>query len=453
MAMQGRRDVGLGVYSGILWLILCGGVGLAQERKVVLMEVSGTIDLGLAPYTRRVLQEAETLQATAVILRINTPGGRVDAAMQMRDALLDTPVDTIAFIDKEAYSAGALIALAAHRIYMTSGAVIGAATPVDQQGQKAGEKYVSAIRKLFRATAEHRGRPPEIAEAMVDEDVAIPGLIDQGKLLTLTTQEALQWRVADGQIDTFDLLLQHLQATADDVIRIPPNWAEALVRFLTHPMVASLLLSVGMLGLLAEVYTAGFGVAGTLGLASLGLFFGGHYLVGLAGWEEALLIALGLLLLGLEIVVIPGFGVVGMLGIIALGAGLFLSFLGQYPTPADLWRTGTMLFISLVVVALGTAGMVLLLPATPFWMRLRLGTRLVQQPEEAPLQESCPLAPELGLEGVTLTPLRPSGIGLFEGKRLDILSEGDYLPADTPVKIIHVEGNRLVVRSIASPPA
>lgn len=225
--MRVHQGICLGLGSVALLLMLRAEVRLAPATKLVLMDVSGTIDLGLAPYTKRVLREAEALGATAVILHINTPGGRVDAAIQMRDALLDTRLETIAFINKEAYSAGALIALAARKIYMTGGAVIGAATPVDQQGQKVGEKYVSAIRKLFRATAEHNGRPPEVAEAMVDEDVAIPGLIDKGKLLTLTTQEALTWQVADGQIDTLDLLLDHLQATHDDLIRIPTNWAES----------------------------------------------------------------------------------------------------------------------------------------------------------------------------------------------------------------------------------
>jgi membrane-bound serine protease (ClpP class) len=444
-----HRRVCLGVWAALL-LGLGQISGVAQRPDVVLMEVSGTIDLGLAPYTKRVLHEARERGAAAVILHINTPGGRVDAAMQMRDALLDASVETVAFINKEAYSAGALIALATDKIYMTGGAVIGAATPVTQQGQKAGEKHVSAIRKLFRATAERNGRPPEVAEAMVDEDVAIPGLIDQGKLLTLTTQEALQWGVADGQIDSLDLLLEHLNASRHDLVRIPVNWAESLVRFLTNPMIASLLLSVGMLGLLAEVYTAGFGIAGTLGLVSLGLFFGGHYLVGLAGWEEALLVGLGLLLLALEIFVIPGFGLAGILGIVALGAGLFLSVLGRFPTTDDLWRAATMLLVALVIVGLGAAGMVVLLPSAPFWARLRLGAQLGEKPSEPTTPEAPPPPPLLGIEGMTVTPLRPSGTGLFQGERLDICSEGEYIASGTPVRIVRVEGNRLMVRPVAA---
>jgi membrane-bound serine protease (ClpP class) len=453
MLERRQRFSSLGVCSGILLALLSLGISWAQDARVVLMSVSGTIDLGLAPYTSRVIREAEAMEATALILHINTPGGRLDAAIQMRDALLDAKLDTIAFIDKEAYSAGALIALAAKRIYMTGGAVIGAATPIDQSGQKVSEKYVSAIRKLFRATAEQNGRPPEIAEAMVDEDVAIPNLVEKGKLLTLTTQEALTWKVADGRFDTLDALLRHLHVSRGQLITIAPNWAELLVRVLTNPMLSSLLLSAGMLALLAELLSPGFGILGTIGLVSLALFFGSHYLVGLAGWEEALLIVAGLLLLAAELLIIPGFGVAGILGILALGAGLFLSFLGSYPAAEDIWRAGTTLLTSLLLMGVGTVVLLMLLPGLPMWSRLNLRTHLGKEPEgiPTPLKVRLPSA-RLGIQGMTLTPLRPAGIGLFDGERLDITSEGGYVPANTPVIIVRVEGNQLIVRPTPSPP-
>jgi membrane-bound serine protease (ClpP class) len=433
-------------YSVLASIILLGLTGLSQGATIVLMDVMGTIDLGLAPYTRRVLQEAENLQAAAVILHINTPGGRVDAAIQMRDALLDAQVDTIAFIDKEAYSAGALIALASQKIYMTGGAVIGAATPVNQQGQKVGEKYVSAIRKLFRATAEQNGRPPEIAEAMVDEDVAIPNLIEKGKLLTLTTQEALQWKVADGQIDTLEALLTHLNFSQASLIRIRPNWAESLIRVLTQPSISALLLLIGLLGLWGEFLSPGLGIGGVIGATSLALLLGSHYLVGLVGWEEVLLIGAGILLLALEILIIPGFGVAGVLGILVLGAGLFLSFLGSYPPPSEIWRVSMTMLMVFALVAVGAVVMFMLLPTTPIWSRLSLKTTLKKPPSSASSQGTLPASPWLGVSGITVTPLSPSGTGLFQGKRLDITSEGEYIPADTPVTIIHVVGNRPVVR-------
>jgi membrane-bound serine protease (ClpP class) len=445
------RALSLGIWAGALLFMVAASFGETQDRKVVLMSVSGTIDLGLAPYTSRMIRQAEEMGAAALILHINTPGGRVDAAIQMRDALLDARLDTIAFIDKEAYSAGALIALAAKQIYMTGGAVIGAATPVDQSGQKVSEKHVSAIRKLFRATAEQNGRPPEVAEAMVDEDVAIPGLIDKGKLLTLTTQEALQWKVADGRFDTLDAVLAHLHLSSAQLIRLQPNWAESLVRAITHPMVASLLLSVGMLGLLAELLSPGFGIPGGLGITSLALFFGGHYLVGLAGWEEALLIGTGVILLGAELLIIPGFGVTGILGLLTLGAGVFLSFLGSYPSAGDIWTAATGVLMSVGIIAVGAGVMIALLPGLPMWSRLNLRARLEPAPEPTVPPEGRMVSPWLGAQGVTLTPLRPAGTGLFRGDRLDIMSEGEYVPAATTVTIVRVEGNRIVVRTTTQP--
>jgi membrane-bound serine protease (ClpP class) len=183
----------------------------------------------------------------------------------------------------------------------------------------------------------------------------------------------------------------------------------------------------------------------------LALFFGGHYLVGLAGWEEALLIGAGAVLLGAELLIIPGFGVAGILGIVALGVGVFMSFLGSYPSPADMWRAATAVLTSMVFIAVGAGVMIALLPGLPIWSRLNLRTRLDDRSEPTSPPEARAASPWLGSQGFTLTPLRPAGTGLFQGVRLDIISEGDYVPANTPVTIVQVEGNRIVVRPAAAP--
>jgi membrane-bound serine protease (ClpP class) len=230
-------------------------------------------------------------------------------------------------------------------------------------------------------------------------------------------------------------------------VRAELNWAESLVRALTHPMVSSLLLSVGMLALLAELLSPGVGLPGAVGLIALALFFGSHYLVGLAGWEEALLIGAGLLLLAAELLIIPGFGVAGVLGIVALCAGLFLSFLGRYPAPGDIWRAATMLLTSLTIVAVGGGVLLFLLPSLPVWSRLNLRTQLRDTRRESvsPPEAHAPSA-WLGARGIALTPLRPAGTGLFQGERVDIISEGGYVAANTPITVVRVEGARVVVR-------
>jgi membrane-bound serine protease (ClpP class) len=187
-------------------------------------------------------------------------------------------VRTVAFINKRAISAGALISLATEKIAMAEGGTIGAATPVamGQPGapaQPVAEKTVSYMRKEFRATAEARKRPPLLAEAMVDADVDIPGVIDKGKLLTLTTDEALQHQVADVRANRVEGVLEFLELSGADMRLASQTWAETLVRFLTYPVVSSLLLTIGMLGLIVELRTPGLGVPGILGVTSLALFF------------------------------------------------------------------------------------------------------------------------------------------------------------------------------------
>jgi membrane-bound serine protease (ClpP class) len=274
--------VGLGLFAT---LVLNSSLFAQKTPVVYVAPIEGIIDLGLAPFVQRVLNEAAEEGAAAVILEINTFGGRVDAAVLIRDALLNARVRTVAFVNKRAISAGALISLAAEKIVMSGGGTIGAATPV-QMGQPGApaqpveEKTVSYVRKEFRATAESRKRPPLITEAMVDADVEIAGLIKKGKLLTLTTEEALKHKVADFRADTIATVLEQLGLTGADVRRAAPNWAENLVRFLTHPIVSSLLITIGMFGIILEIRTPGFGLPGGLGVTSLALFFWGHWLAG-----------------------------------------------------------------------------------------------------------------------------------------------------------------------------
>lgn len=348
---------------GLAALLAPAGPAYAQPARpvVVVVPVDGVIDLGLAPFIERALDEAVAANAAAVILEVNTFGGRVDAAVLIRDALLAARIPTVAFVNRRAISAGALISLAAERIAMAEGATIGAAAPV-QAGpggtQPASEKTVSYLRKEFRATAEARKRPPLLAEAMVDTDVEVPGVKPKGKLLTLTTAEALEHGVADFQADDLGALLARLDLAGAEVRRPPIAWAETLVRFLTHPIVASLLLMIGVLGILTEVQAPGLGVPGLVGLASFALFFWGHGLTRLAGWEEVILIGAGLVLLGIEVFVLPGFGIAGTLGLVAVLLGLGLSLVGPGATwMAVFWAVGRVV-LSLVVALV--AGLVLL---------------------------------------------------------------------------------------------
>jgi len=419
-----------------------------EKRLVYVAPIEGTIDLGLAPFVRRAIDEAASAGAAALVLEINTFGGRVDAAVQIRDALLDSRVKTVAYVNKRAISAGALISLAAEHIVMSGGSTIGAATPV-QAGQPGAaaqpvqEKTVSYVRKEFRATAESRKRPPLIAEAMVDADVAIRGVIAKGKLLTLTTDEALKHKLADFRADTLDAALERLGLGGAELRRVTPNWAENLVRWLTHPVVSSLLVSIAMIGILIELRTPGFGIPGGLGVASLALFLWGHWLVQLAGWEELLLALGGAVLVALELLVIPGFGVAGILGILALLAALVLSMLGPGDTPQFIMMTAARVVGAMLFAVLASLALLRYLPRLPFGRQLVLQTGL----DAAQGYASAPEGDRrwLGKRGRASSPLHPAGIAEIDGERVDVVSDGELIDAGELINVIRVDGNRIVV--------
>ena len=478
----GRRWAPALLACFLVGLLVLGAPARAVDGPgpVYVVPITGTIDLGLAPYLSRVLDQAEAENAAAVLLEIDTPGGRLDAVLQMRDALLGSGVRTIAFVDRTAFSAGALIAVAAEEIYMTPGAVVGAATPVDLgTGEAANEKVVSAVRKTFKTTAEARGRDPRVAEAMVDPDVAIDGLVARGELLTLTTSEATAWGYADGVVGTRADLLAAAGLADAAVVETAPSPAERVVRFLTDPVVASLLITIAVLLIIGDFFVEGFGVAGAVGLGLLAAFFWGHFLAGLAGWEDVVLVVLGLGLVAVEILVVPGFGIPGILGVAALLGGLFLAMLGrEIRTPEGIERAGFTVAASFVAIVLGLVAVLAFLPrsrrlgglvlrtavgsdaataarAPAGWLRWFGGSSRVPRTER-PLQtggggaRSAADRSLLGATGVALSDLRPSGLAAVDGRRVDVVTTGEYISAGESIEVVRDEGYRRVVRRVAS---
>jgi membrane-bound serine protease (ClpP class) len=427
--------------------------GGRQAPLVYVILIEGVIDLGLAPFVQRVLDEAADAGAAAVVLEINTFGGRVDGAVLIRDALLNSRVRTIAFVNRRAISAGALISLAAETIVMSPGGSIGAATPVQAGQPGAGsqpveEKTVSYVRTEFRATAESRKRSPQLAEAMVDADVEIPGVIEKGKLLTLTTDEALKLRIADIGAETLESALEQLGLGGAEIRRSTLNWAEHLVRFLTHPIVSSLLITVGMLGIVLELRTIGFGIAGVLGISSLALFFWGHWLVQLAGWEELLLVAAGITLLTVELLVTPGFGIAGAAGIVALVTGLVLSLIGAGASQEFMLRAAGRVVVALLVAIAAGVALLRSLPHLPFGRRLVLTAGLPAGEGRSAVAGSD--ARWIGKTGRAVSSLQLAGTAEIDGERVQVVSDGELIEPGTPVAVTRVDGGRIVVRRAES---
>jgi len=441
-----RQFMVLIAIAGTLGALAVPGT-VQNESTVYRVPVTGEIELGLAPYIQRAVKEAAEVGAAALILDIDTPGGRVDAAEIISDALTDSEVPVYSLVNRRAYSAGALIALSTSRIYMRPASVIGAATPVDGTGTKAPEKIVSAMRSQMRALAESNGLEPEVAAAMVDEDIEIDGVVESGKLLTLTTEEAVEIGYAEA-IEDLDALLVELGHEGATVVTLELNWAERLVRFFSSSLVSPFLLSLGFLGLLIEIRTPTFGLAGTMGLISLGLFFGSNMIVGLAGLEDVLIVGAGLVLLGIEAFIVPGFGIFGVAGIVAILTGLYMSLLGNIPTTPDFTRAGWVLTSSILLLIASAWALIRTLPSSS---RLaESGIFLPAKTASAIGYESAEVRSDLvGKHGTAITDLRPAGTALIGDERIDVVSESEWISAGTPVKVLSAEGYRHIVRSVS----
>ena len=429
-----------------LALLLAGALpGSAQTPLVYRLAVTGVVENGLAPYVARGLGEAAAAGAAAVYLDIDTPGGRIDAAERIADAVGASRIPVYAYVNPRAYSAGALIALSAKAIYMRPGAVLGAATPVDGNGVQASEKLVSAMRGEFRALAEARGLDPRVAEAMVDERVEVPGLDKAGELLTLSTNEALRIGYAKAAPAGEPELLQAIGLPGARVMSLSPNWAELVVRFLTNPLVSPLLLSLGLLGLVFEIKTGAFGLGGLISLVSLGLFFGSSFLVGLAGWEEVILLGVGLLALVIEIFVLPGFGATGVIGLVALAAAVMLAMIGTSPTAADITQALLVLGASLAITAAVAYGWLRHLPNSGRFAGLFLRGGAHQADGYI---AAIPRSDLVGQDGVAVTDLRPAGTAQIGHERVDVVTEGEYVQQGRTVRVVRSEGYRHVVRGL-----
>ncbi len=414
-------------------------------QKVYIAYIDGDIDLGLAPYVKRVVNEAEKNFAKAIIFKINTFGGRVDAATQIKDAILNSRVKTIAFIDKRAISAGALIALSCEKIVMVPGASIGASTVVDQEGKKQAEKYQSYMRSEMRATAEKNGRRTDIAQAMVDETVVVPDMEDDStKLVTLTTDEAVKFKIADTTLVSIEEVKKVFGLVNEEDVDISSNWAEDIVRFINNPVISSLLIMIGMIGLFTEIKTPGWGLAGTAGVIAFALFFGTSYILQLATIWEIIIFIIGVILLILEIFVIPGFGIAGFAGIVLMILGLFFGLVSDL----DIASTNSIsiaiiqLAASFVMTAVVIYFLWKLLPKSETFNRLILHDNL---PSKSGYAANSQYENLVGVSGSAITDLRPAGTAMLNGVRTDVVTDGDYVNKDSEVVVKRVEGSKVVV--------
>ena len=497
------------IFSGILILLgslLSWLAAVSSDHALVyVINIRNEIGNGLRVYIDNGIKQASEAEADAIIFDVHTPGGAVGAARDIIDAIQRTELPTIAYVNTEAISAGAMISLSCDQIVMRHGGAIGDSAPVSIQGEELSEKAVSYVRGKIRATAERGGRNPDIAAAMVDKRLYLVRFIDgeiitlreeeyierkdlgeemdiiasggpEGELLTLTTEEALEYNLADGEADTVEDLLgmyqivevdeerkvlttegiaqkqmefgdggvkviKSLQGATQETVLI--TLADRFVFFVTSPLISGTLLALGTLGLFVEIRTPGFGIPGIAGLICLGLFFWGHRLLNISADYAALAFILGVALLLIELFVIPGFGVAGIAGIVLMLGSVFFVFRNAYKLETAVFGLS---FAIILAFALAIA-LSYVLPKTRTWNHLVLSTVMDSGVgfHSAPRED---FQGYVGKTGIALTPLRPAGTVRVDDKRLDVVTVGDFIMRETPVKIINVEGSKIFVEAI-----
>ena len=441
-------------------LFIISIISTLNADAVYRVPIEGTIDLGLPPFIQRMIDKAESENATAIIFDINTFGGRVDAATQIKDAILGSDITTIAFINRRAISAGALISLSCEKIYMTGGGLIGAATAVDMSGKKGSEKVISFMREEMASTAEKRGRNKEIARGMVDEELNFSHLVingdsisvndiegrKDGKLISLTTEQAIKYGIADGTAESIEALMDTLSYGSLEVKESSENWSESIVRFLTNPVVASLLTTFGFLGILFELQSPGWGIPGFVGLTCLILSLSVSYIAQLATMSDMIFILTGLSLILLEMLVIPGFGIVGIGGIGFMLYGLYLLLLPEVPVGEEiLGQAMDGFLIGLVGAIIGIVLLVKLMIRSKFWEQL---TAPSSQKKDQGFSNTQGWEDLQGKLAITDTDLHPSGWINIDDQRIFVLSEGGFIEKGKKVTILSVDGNRVLVREL-----
>ncbi|WP_342431160.1 nodulation protein NfeD [Neobacillus sp. FSL H8-0543] len=409
----------------------------AKGELVYVVPIEKTVEKGLYSFLKRAVETAENENADAIIFEINTPGGAVDAATDIGKLLTSTNIKTVAFINNRALSAGAYISLNMDEIYMVKGGTIGSAAIIDQQGNTAGKKAESYWFAEMKNAAKHADRNPIYALAMADENVDLPEYgAEKGKLLTLTSEQAVEVKYAEGIVNNLDELLELLGYTEADVRPLEVSMAEKIARFITNPFVYSILLTIGFLGIVLELFSPGFGVSGFIGISALLLFFYGHLVAGLTGYETLILFITGLALILLELFISGG--IVGILGFVAIISSLFLA-------ADNVVHMGISLLIAIVVSIL-----ISILLIKVFGKKLRLFKKLILTDStntESGYVSNINRSELVGLDGYALTILRPSGTILIGNERIDAVSEGAFIDKGSKVKVVKAEGARIVVRA------
>lgn len=429
-------------------LFLSPGI-MAQSTKVLQLEIKNDIDPRMSRYIELGLDAATLGEYDMVVIEMDTYGGLVTDAKDIVERLLDFDKPVYVFINKDAASAGALISIACDSIYMAPGASIGAATVVMGQGEAAPDKYQSYMRSTMRSTAEHTGRDPEIAEAMVDEKIEIEGVTKAGEVITFTTSEAIKHGFCEGEVNSIEEILEKTGTTDYEIDEFQISAVEKIIALFLNPFVSGILIMIIVGGLWFELQSPGVGFPIMAAITAAILYFIPYYLNGLAANWELVLFVVGIILIAIELVAIPGFGVLGIGGIILSVSSLVLVMLGNDVFDFSLVPMKEIFTATTTTLGAFAASFILLflagmrLTTTQFFNRVALSS--VQNKSEgytAKFRDDS----LLGATGTAFTVLRPAGKVLINGEVFDGYTRGEFILKDDPIVVISEEGSTLLVK-------
>ena len=423
----------LSLLLGIAIVILPQGLAQAQDERAVVINMHGEINEALVAYLDRELQNAEESGAEVVIIDIDTWGGFINSAQTIHDILSQTPLPTIAYISKKAISAGVMVAISCDKIVMTPGSHSGAAETIPNT-----EKELSAWVGMLTAAAEETGRPVDVVKAMADKRVIVEGLSEEGELLDITAQKAVEYGYADIVSTSYEDALSAFGYSDYETVIAEVSTADKAARFLTSTTALSILFSAGVFFMIMELFTAGFGLFGILSIVCFALYFFGGVIAGYTEWWAVALFILGAVFFVIEIM-IPGFGIFGILGIVLTLLGLMFSAksLRDFVIQAG---------ITLAICAVSVPIMYKL------FGRLKVFDKIIlkhgETNEEGYMAPSQQTIGALGKTGTTVTMLRPSGMAVIDGRRMDVLSHEGIIEPGVEIRVIDTSGNRVVVERV-----
>ncbi len=404
--------------------------------KVYVVPINGEINRATSNYVKNVLEDLENQDdVDAVIFEINTYGGLIEEAGEIRDSIIGTNIPTISYVNNKAGSAGVLITIASEKVVMSTSGMIGSAEPIPNT-----EKILSMWRSWLRDTANYRGRDSQIIEGMADSDIIIEGISggEEGKLINLTSQEALEYGVADYISNDYRDIATHFGYANAKIIRENENLQIKLAKYISNPYLSSILLTIAFVGLVVEVFTPGFGIGGTISIIGFGLYFGGNILAGYSNWTSLAMFIVGLILILIEMM-IPGFGLPGISGIIFVVLGVILAMDSV---------TNAILSISIAIII--TTIVVIVLVKRGFESKLIKSIVLSNQHirEKGYLSSDSGDEDLISKEGVAASDLKPSGFMDIDGNRIDVLSDDGYITRGTKIVIARIEGSKIFVRRV-----